>query len=219
MQIRVLSIRLSGNEQTSDFEQIFNRLPSAIKERIHKYKISQERNLKIVGKGLLMKALKDWNIVPEQALANLKYTATQQPFIDGMAIHLSISHSEDLIACAVAESAKIGIDIEKIKPVKLALMKAYLDEYTWQEIINGADPDSLFFRHWTIREAAIKASGFGLEHVELAEVTHSDKSLYLRGEAFYYEMIPISHNHASCIASDHEIKNIEIVQLSLSDLL
>lgn len=219
MQLRVLSIKLSGNEHTSDFEHLFNRFPTAIKDRISIYKISQERNLKITGKGLLMKALNDLNIDPEKALTHFKYSSTHQPFIDGTSIHMSISHSENLVACAVAKSAKIGIDIEKIKPVKLALMKAYLDESTWQEIIHGPDPDSLFFHHWTIREAAIKASGLGLEHVELAEVTHSDKSIYLRDEVYYYKILPLSHSHASCIASDHEIKNIEIVPLTLSDLL
>src|ERR1700748_2350359 len=121
MQIKVFSLQLLENEPDESFGQIFNRLPSAVQERIRKYKIPAERNLKIAGKGLLLKALEHWGIAPDQTLVNLKYTATQQPYIDGLNMNFSISHSDDLIACAVAAGAKIGVDIEKIKPVKLSL--------------------------------------------------------------------------------------------------
>ena len=219
MQIKVLSIHLTGNEQSFDFEQIMEQLPSSVKERIYKYRIPQERNLKIAGKGLLVKALKDAGVEPAQALSNLKYTATQQPYIDGLALQFSISHSEDLVACAVAKSAKIGLDVEKIKPVKLSLMQAYMDEVAWQEIINAPDPDGMFFHHWTIREAAIKASGFGLEQIELAEIKTTDDTIQLRNEMYHYKMLPLSHTHSSCLAGNHKIKEVEIVRLGLKDLL
>jgi len=219
MQIKVLSIHLTGYEPTSDFDRIRHPFSPSISERISKYKIPKERNLKIVGKGLLIKALKDWNIDPKLALANLKYTQTQQPYIDGFSIQLSISHSEDLVACAVAKSAKIGIDIEKIKPVKLSLMQAHMDASAWQEIINAPDPDGMFFRHWTIREAAVKASGFGLEQIELADIKTTEDTILLRNEMYHYRMLPLSHAHSSCLAADRDIKDIEIVRLSLKDLL
>lgn len=219
MQLKVLSIKLLGNEVDADFEQILNRLPDSIKERIFKYKIRNERNLKIIGKGLLLKALEDWGVVSDLALNHLKYTITQQPYIDGLNIHLSISHSEDLIVCAVAKEAKIGVDVEKIKPVKLSLMKAYMDGNAWQKIVNAPDPDNMFFYQWTIREAAVKASGRGLEQIELSEISSTDTMIQLGNEVFFYKMLPLSHAYASCLACDKEIENLEIVSLSLSDLL
>jgi 4'-phosphopantetheinyl transferase len=219
MQLKVLTVKLFGDERNEDFDQIFHQLPAPIQERIYKYKVPNERNLKIVGKGLLMKALKDWNIAPDTALANLKYTGTQQPYIKGLNVNLSISHSADLIVCAVAKDAKVGVDVEKIKPVKLSLMQAYIDPETWSDIINAPDPDSTFFHHWTIRESAIKASGLGLEQIELSEIKSTEKTIELRNETFYYKMLPLSHAHASCLACSEEIGKVDMVKLSLTDLL
>lgn len=219
MQLKVLSLQLLGNEPDGNFKQIFERLPDVIQERIYKYKIPGERNLKIVGKGLLIKALKDWGIVPDQTLVNLRYTATQQPYIEGLNINFSISHSDDLIICAIARGARIGVDVEKIKPVKLSLMRAYIDDNTWRKIIDAPDPDSMFFNQWTIREAAVKASGWGLEQIELSEINIGDTCIHLRNETFYYEMLPISHAHACCLACNNEVEDVDIVRLSLGDLL
>jgi 4'-phosphopantetheinyl transferase len=219
MRIKVFGLKLLGNESDDSFMKIFNRLPSAIQERIRKYKIPGARNLKIVGKGLLLKALEDWSITTDQTLANLKYTATQQPYIDGLNLNFSISHSDDLVVCAIANGAKIGVDIEKIKPVKLSLMKSYIDDNTWQKIVNAPDPDNMFFNQWTIREAAVKASGWGLEQIELSEIHIGDANIRLRNETFYYKMLPLSHTHASCLACNDEMSDIEIIRLSLEDLL
>lgn len=75
-------------------------------------------------------------------------------------IHWSIGHKSTCVAGVVAP-APVGIDIERIRPVDLALYDkiASLDE--WR--LGGEKDDDLFFRYWTAKETVLKASGSGLK--------------------------------------------------------
>lgn len=81
-----------------------------------------------------------------------------QPVLAGGSAFVSISHCQDLVACAVAEMP-VGIDIEKIRPVKPELIgrvctpeeKAYV----------GASRER-FFEVWTAKEAWFKMQGTGI---------------------------------------------------------
>ena len=78
--------------------------------------------------------------------------------------HFNISHSGDLVACALA-SSKIGIDIEMISHTAdyLSIARAHFsdEEASWV----AAKPASInerFVALWTIKEAYLKAIGIGL---------------------------------------------------------
>jgi 4'-phosphopantetheinyl transferase len=74
----------------------------------------------------------------------------------------SISHSKGLIACAVAEDAPVGVDIEVPSPARNTrrISRAH---FTEQESAWLADaPVDSFYRLWVLKEAWLKASGSGL---------------------------------------------------------
>jgi len=219
MSITILSISLTGTEPEEAFACLYGRLPEALRERYAQYKAPGEQQRRIAGKGLLMKALKDRSIAPEAALEQLRYTANHQPYLEDPDIRFSISHSDDLIVCAVSGEASVGIDVEKIKPVKLSLVRAYLDEQSWNDILDADDPETVFFRHWTTREAVIKASGLGLEQADLAAMTSTATTIQLMGRVFYYKMLSLAPSHSACVASDQPIDGIEIITLTVQDLL
>jgi 4'-phosphopantetheinyl transferase len=83
-----------------------------------------------------------------------------KPFCaDGPA--LSLSHSGDLLVCAVAESGAVGVDVETGAPRALAAVaQRYFtaDEARWV----AADPVPRFRRLWVLKEAYLKALGVGL---------------------------------------------------------
>lgn len=90
------------------------------------------------------------------SVSSLAFNKSNKPYFIGSNLHLSFSHSDEYVACAVAD-APVGIDIEKIKPVKDSVIKRVcsLDE---QNYINNSN--SSFFTVWTLKEAYIKANGF-----------------------------------------------------------
>jgi 4'-phosphopantetheinyl transferase len=74
-------------------------------------------------------------------------------------IHWSLTHKERFVA-AVTAPHPVGIDIERIRPVRTGMHQRVAGDEEWAlapEITQG-----LFFRYWTAKEAVLKAVGKGL---------------------------------------------------------
>lgn len=71
----------------------------------------------------------------------------------------SITHKPEYVGAVVAPE-KIGIDIEKIRTFSRGLVKKTADESEWRLV--DTDPNTLFFRYWTSKEAIVKAAGTGV---------------------------------------------------------
>lgn len=72
---------------------------------------------------------------------------------------ISLSHSRDLVACAVADIGRIGIDIEYMNPDRNFQDLASLAFGPRERQTVEAEGASAFYRVWTLREAFAKASG------------------------------------------------------------
>lgn len=72
----------------------------------------------------------------------------------------SLAHKPEYVAGVVAP-ARIGIDLEEIRPCSEALFKKIADENEWG--LTVADSINSFFRYWTSKEAVLKATGTGLK--------------------------------------------------------
>ncbi len=81
-------------------------------------------------------------------------------------LHVSLSHSSRFAAVALTGSGPVGVDIEEQRPVGhlrgLARTTLSETEYArWLAEDAGTATESLF-RHWTYKEAVLKALGLGL---------------------------------------------------------
>jgi len=91
---------------------------------------------------------------------------------DPARLELSLSHTRDLAAIAVA-TRPVGIDIEALdRKVDVATMRRALldDEF---ELVLAQPPDQraeAFLRHWTVKEAYVKALGTGLALLGLRSI-------------------------------------------------
>lgn len=70
----------------------------------------------------------------------------------------SISHCGNLVVCAVSKN-EIGVDIEKIRNVRLKMAEKFACE---SEIKYIGDKLERFFEIWTLKEAYFKCKGTGL---------------------------------------------------------
>ncbi|PEP84924.1 4'-phosphopantetheinyl transferase family protein [Bacillus pseudomycoides] len=76
----------------------------------------------------------------------------------------NISHSGDLVICALIEFGRIGIDIEEIKSFDYRLTR-YCFNKEEREFFNNLDTEmktEFFYDIWTLKEAFLKAIGEGL---------------------------------------------------------
>jgi phosphopantetheinyl transferase len=75
---------------------------------------------------------------------------------------ISVSHSGDLVCCAIAERGSIGVDVEvgRRRTAVTAIADRYFTaaEARWLE----AEPEQRFRMLWVLKEAYLKALGVGL---------------------------------------------------------
>jgi 4'-phosphopantetheinyl transferase len=218
MIIQVFYTEISMQTVPDIYNKLLQSFPQDISAKILEYTNEKERHLRIAGKALLAHALKQPGIQSGVSLDQYDYSATNQPILKGSDLKFSISHSGNIVVCAVASNA-IGVDVERTKPVKLDLMKFYFNSESWFEIINAPDVYAEFYRHWTMREAAIKAAGFGIDQMELSEMFPEDHTIQVRNEIYYCRMLPVRYDYTVCLASDKEIEDVALNMLNIEDLV
>lgn len=74
-------------------------------------------------------------------------------------IFFNISHSEDMVACAVCDE-EVGIDIEVFRPVSQKLVEKVCTD---KELAYAKNSIPRFFEVWTAKEAYVKCLGTGIE--------------------------------------------------------
>lgn len=93
-----------------------------------------------------------------------------RPHIEGPALeaplHFNLSHTDGLVALAVAASPDVGVDVEReSRQTDIDRLAPAVFSKTEREAFGrcpGQDRRALFFTFWTLKEAYIKARGMGL---------------------------------------------------------
>lgn len=106
--------------------------------------------------------------------ARLAHAPDGAPSVAGIA-GVSVSHSRDIAAIAIAPFPGIGIDVEQPRPRQL---RAVAGRVLRPDEINRFGPDGLL-QAWTLKEAAFKAAGIPV--ADLREIhLHPDGTITLR---------------------------------------
>jgi 4'-phosphopantetheinyl transferase len=87
-------------------------------------------------------------------------------------IDFNVSHAGDLVAIAFASGCPVGIDVERVRPVRdrEGIAKRYFSPDEQRELEASSNPEDTFFRIWTAKEALVKGTGKGLTS-DLTEFT------------------------------------------------
>lgn len=186
------------------------------KERASRFRRWQDKQANLLGKLLLAHLLEQFGY-SKQLLKSLDYTEFDRPYIDQAKFDFNISHSGELVVCALSDTQVIGIDIEQIQPIDLDDFSYILNRADREKINNSADKYFSFFQIWSAKEAMLKADGRGL-------VNDLDK-LEINGDVGIFEKtqynlkdLKINSLYSSFIASATPIENICIRSLSIEDL-
>ena len=91
-----------------------------------------------------------------------------KPFLAGNPAFVSLSHSGDYAACAIAP-VPVGVDIQRIVPVSARAVRRFCTagELAWLE--RQPDPQRAAIALWALKESYLKASGALTEAVFAAE--------------------------------------------------
>ncbi len=94
--------------------------------------------------------------------AQVARTARNRPYFPHEpSLHLSISHSADVWACAISD-APVGLDIEYARPcdfTRIAARFFHLEEAAYVRL----GGEAAFFEVWTAKESFVKCTGQGID--------------------------------------------------------
>ncbi|WP_343685743.1 4'-phosphopantetheinyl transferase family protein [Chryseobacterium gleum] len=172
-------------------------------QAILKYRRWQDAQLSLLGKVLLQYGVKTYYNIADIEVGILP---NKKPYLKGQQLHFNISHSKDMVVCAIAQYP-LGIDVECNDP-KISYQD-YIFQMTARELVeiqNTEDKIKGFFTYWTRKEAVIKAHGAGMM-IPLESFEIANNECVIEGEKFFTREIFIHEGYHGYIASsDPEIK-------------
>ena len=175
-----------------------NKLPEVFQEKIERYKRWQDKQARLFGKLLLIESLKTYGYSTD-CLNNIAFDQFGRPFIDQY-IDFNISHSEEYVVCAASEVGRVGVDIERIKPVTLSEFDQCMSKKELAEINCDANRYKKFFDYWTMKESAMKCDGKGLS-TGMLDVAIEDYKAKLNGSTVFLSKIDINPDYSCHLAT------------------
>ncbi len=161
----------------SELQQYAQSLSADEQTRADRFRFPRDSHRFIASRGILRALLGRYLKTSPEEL-QFCYSKQGKPALAAafatFGLEFNLSHSEDLMVCAIARDCRIGIDLEYLRPV------ANLEDLTQrffaprEHTAIHALPDELrlrsFFQHWTCKEALLKATGDGLMSLSAIEV-------------------------------------------------
>ena len=106
-----------------------------------------------------------------------------QPLLPGTGLFCSVSHTDTLCVCAVAD-APVGIDAEKIRSAPLRVAQRIFTPEEQEQLRTAKQTDRVFFEIWTRHESVVKLTGAGLRDIRAAVPANVQTQTFLLEETF-----------------------------------
>ncbi|MGO4711417.1 4'-phosphopantetheinyl transferase family protein [Bradyrhizobium sp. 2TAF24] len=134
--------------------------------RLERFRKQRDRALFVVGRSLLRYGLRELFGIPAAAIGAGPHGKPMLRDADAD-IDFNLAHSAHLVVAAFARGARVGIDVERLDGDS-GVIEAASRHFAAEErkILTDVDTATLadcFLRIWTLKEAAVKATGLGLQ--------------------------------------------------------
>lgn len=137
---------------------MLHQLSSSRRRKVMKYLRADDRK-RCMGAGILLA-----EILPLYGESPEKITCGPEGKPQAENVHFNLSHSGNLVICAVGEKA-VGCDIEKIEKEPEGVAKHFFHQNEAEYLQKFSEPErsAMFFRLWTWKESYVKMTGEGLK--------------------------------------------------------
>ena len=181
--------------------------------KFSKYKRWQDAKSTILGRLLLAYGLKNLYQVDIDTL-KMSFSKDKKPFLENSSIQFNISHSNDVIVCAITSVGDIGVDVEKISDINIQDFKEQFSRSEYEAIISSSNVLEQFYRFWTQKEAIVKANGSGL-HIPLNSFEIKDKYTFISDQQYYLNEINLDFDYKCHLATQNLIREEDLVVIGL----
>ena len=184
--VKIYYADTSAVKDASVFEQLYEKINVQRRSKILRCKNKEDRYRSLVAGLLLRYVIEQEQVRYEDA--NIVIGENGKPYIEDVKFCFNISHSGDMVFCAVADS-EIGIDVEGIGRIERICadskrMEHFLDriaseqEKEWFYNLPENEKKKGFLRIWTGKESYGKANGKGIA-LDLRKVDVLNEKDYL----------------------------------------
>ena len=206
--IHVLYTSINEENHKKIIDHYLPDFSAEYQDKIKRYRRWQDAQLSLLGRILLVKGLEQINYGFDES--NLNYTSFNKPYLENNAIHFNISHSGELVVCALTKIGAIGIDIEKINGTKISDFKSQMTVNEWKLINESTNANLSFFQYWTQKEAVIKTHGKGLS-IPLKSFEVTKNKTIIESELYFLKELKINDDYCCHLALKENIDTIEII--------
>ncbi len=151
-------------------------------DRADRFRFAQHRNRFIAGRGILRSLL---SVYLQTDPKSLQFIHGQQgkPTLISNNLHFNLAHSQGLALYAICDRP-VGIDLEQVRMVSdlESLTQRFFAVNEHHSISNlpTQQQPTAFFRHWTCKEAYLKATGEGLSKLKGLEISLTNSAHLVR---------------------------------------
>jgi 4'-phosphopantetheinyl transferase len=157
--IDVWTYRISGGERC---EELLGMLSAGERERYGRFHFERHRREFVCAHALLRLALSR-RAGGEPGKWEFAVGRWGKPYLAGAdGWQFNLSHTEGLVACAIARGCEVGVDVERVDRAVEAveIARRFFADAEVRQI--EREPEA-FFRIWTLKEAYVKACGRGFD--------------------------------------------------------
>src|ERR1700722_12126200 len=127
--------------EESRFAGYLDLMPDRIRSETARYGRWQDAHACLLGKLLLQKGLEKFGYAG-LSLEDLLYTPYNRPYLPAPSlptpfsgkIDFNISHSGELVVCAISDDSQVGIDVERVDEIALADFRNIWTDKEWRDI-------------------------------------------------------------------------------------
>ena len=191
-------------------EQLAETLSADERQRATRFHFEKDKNHYVAGRGMLREILgRLLDMEPDDLI--FSYGAHGKPRLVATAaaenfLHFNMAHSDSLVVYAVSRKHEVGIDVERIRPVReMEDIAAHIfsepERAKWCSLPDDAKMTA-FFNCWARKEALLKASGEGLgKPLNQIEVFFGGD--FCTSAQFLLRSLPIALNFTAAVAVKH----------------
>ena len=181
-------------------DKYFNIFPFDYREKLLKYNRWQEKQSSILGRLLLKQGILEVYDI-NLCFSKISYNSYKKPFIKNSSIKFNISHSGDIVVCAISEKYNLGIDIEQIRKIDIKSFDSQMNNSEYCRIFSNKNWLENFYDYWTQKEAVLKANGKGL-YIDLKSFEIISGKTKLADKCYYLNEIYISQDYKCNLATN-----------------
>ena len=195
---------------SGELDELLLSVPATIREKVSRFRRWEDKANCLYGKLLLRAILVKYFHQSETCLEQLYTDTYGRPFISNE-FDFNISHSSNLVLCAVSDRDKIGVDVEKLRPFDPSTIESFLLPEELNYLLRYPSPRN-FYDLWTKKESILKAKGLGL-NVDLKRVRIDRMTgtiLDLHNERWHYQRLRIPQQYYGILCTSRILTGAEV---------